>query len=123
MAHRPAKENFPVGWEFPGGKIESGESPESCLVRELNEELGIKTKVNLFCTEIVHHYPTISIKLKAYYCSIASGEIQMLIHDNLKWVEIWELLSYELLPADIPIAINSHLHRRWLCFTPLERGY
>ncbi|HGO5824569.1 TPA: (deoxy)nucleoside triphosphate pyrophosphohydrolase [Mannheimia haemolytica] len=98
IAHRPAKENFPGGWEFPGGKIESGESPESCLVRELNEELGIKTKVNLFCTEIVHHYPTISIKLKAYYCSIASGEVQMLIHDNLKWVEIWYyLMSYYLL--------------------------
>lgn len=104
IAHRPAKENFPGGWEFPGGKIEFGESPEECLERELEEELIIKTKANRLCTEVVHHYPTMSVRLKAYYCSIISGEAQMLVHDNLKWVEISKLLDYDFLPADIPIA-------------------
>lgn len=104
ITRRGPKENNAGGWEFPGGKIEAGETPQECLTRELKEELSIEVTVDKFCTEVNHDYGQMSIKLIAYYCTIIDGEIQISVHDKIKWVKINDLLEYDLLPADIPIA-------------------
>jgi len=104
ITRRAPKENFAGEWEFPGGKIEDNETPQECLVRELKEELNIGVSIDRFCTEVTHDYSNISINLVAYYCTIIEGEIQVSVHDKYKWVQINDLLKYNLLPADILIA-------------------
>lgn len=104
LTRRAPKENFAGGWEFPGGKIEINETPQACLARELKEELNIDVSVGKLCTEVAHDYGNMNINLIAYYCTIINGEIQISVHDKYKWVNINDLLKYDLLPADIPIA-------------------
>lgn len=104
ITRRAPKENFAGGWEFPGGKIEVLETPEECLARELKEELDIGVSVGKFCTEVTHDYGNMNFRLVAYYCTIVQGEISISVHDKYKWIRINELLNYDLLPADIPIA-------------------
>lgn len=89
-------------WEFPGGKIEMGETPEACLLRELKEELAIEVKVNYFLMESVHHYDQISIVLKAYHCSYSRGDIQLQDHDKIEWISPSEFNQYNFAPADRP---------------------
>lgn len=104
ITRRVPKENFAGGWEFPGGKIEANETPQACLARELKEELNIAVSVGKFCTQITHDYGNMNIDLIAYYCTIVDGEIQISVHDKYKWIKIYDLLKYDLLPADVPIA-------------------
>lgn len=104
ITRRAPKEKHAGGWEFPGGKIEAGETPEECLARELKEELNIEVLVGEFCTEVTHAYGNKHINLKAYYCTIVGGEIKVSVHDKYKWVRLMDLLGYDLLPADVPIA-------------------
>jgi len=104
ITRRAPNENHAGGWEFPGGKMETDESPEECLVRELKEELNISVNINKFCTEVTHDYGNVIINLIAYYCSIIDGEIQLSVHDKYKWVDISNLPKHELLPADVSIA-------------------
>lgn len=89
-------------WEFPGGKIEPGETPENCLLRELDEELKIKVEVIQYLAENTHDYGTLSVVLKAYLCSYLEGEFILTDHDEVKWVRLNELTNYALAPADIP---------------------
>lgn len=104
ITRRAPKENFGGGWEFPGGKIEVNETPQECLARELKEELNIVVSVEKFCTGVAYDYGNMNINLMAYYCTIVDGEIQISVHDKYKWIRINDLLKYDLLPADIPIA-------------------
>ncbi len=104
ITRRAQTEQFAGGWEFPGGKVEEGETFEECLARELKEELGIDVSVGTFCASIVHDYETFKINLKAYYCQVTSGVISLSVHDKYAWVQIDKLLEVDLLPADIPIA-------------------
>jgi 8-oxo-dGTP diphosphatase len=104
ITRRAPKENFAGGWEFPGGKIEVNETPQDCLVRELKEELNIDVSIGKFCTEVTHDYGNMNINLIAYYCIIVNGKIQVSVHDKYNWVKINDLLKYDLLPADVPIA-------------------
>ncbi|NLP44642.1 MAG: (deoxy)nucleoside triphosphate pyrophosphohydrolase [Peptococcaceae bacterium] len=104
ITRRAPKENFAGGWEFPGGKIEENETPEESLVRELKEELDITVYVGEFCAEVTHKYDNININLLAYYCTIVKGDISITVHDKYKWIRIKDLLKYDLLPADVPIA-------------------
>jgi len=90
-------------WEFPGGKIEVGESPESCIERELNEELQIKVEINAFLTEQYFDYGIFSVKLKVYVCRFLSGSLSLVDHDDVRWVDPENVLSYQLAPADVPI--------------------
>ena len=91
-------------WEFPGGKLEKDENAEQALIRELKEELNVLVKVESYCLDVIQHYPNISVNLTAFYCRIVSGEPNLIVHKGMKWVKYNELLSYQLLPADIPIA-------------------
>lgn len=91
-------------WEFPGGKIEAGETPEQCLEREMLEEFGILVKVVEFFGESVYHYHNGTIKLLAYLTSWQSGELVPTVHADYRWVAAEELKDFELAPADIPLA-------------------
>ena len=87
-------------WEFPGGKIEPGESREVALRREIQEELGIDIIIeNLLCTT-EYDYPSFHLTMHCYLCSIASGEIELREHKSARWLTAELLDSVEWLPAD-----------------------
>jgi mutator protein MutT len=90
-------------WEFPGGKIEAGETPEACLVRELFEEFGIVTQVGAFFGENTHDYGTKTIQLLAYQVTHVSGEFELMAHDQSRWLSPDELDQVKWAPADIPL--------------------
>ena len=91
-------------WEFPGGKIEPGESPETCLARELAEELGIQVEVGRRLMSTVHAYPELTVELVVHEVRLVSGEPVPHDHDRLAWVRPQDLKSFDLAPADLPIA-------------------
>jgi 8-oxo-dGTP diphosphatase len=89
-------------WEFPGGKIEKGETPEESLVRELKEEMNIEIQVGDYFAENVHHYENISIRLMAYRGRIISGDFHLKDHDEIAWVTLSQLNTFKFAPADVP---------------------
>ena len=91
-------------WEFPGGKLEENETEEECLVREIQEELEISIEVQEHFHNSIYDYGDGALKLKAYRCKWVQGDIDIKYFHIIKWVLPQELLSYKLLPADIPIA-------------------
>lgn len=90
-------------WEFPGGKIEIGETPEECLSRELVEEFQIVTRVGQFIGESIYDYGTKVIRLSAYLVEHISGEFQLIDHDKIAWLSLDELMEIKWAPADIPL--------------------
>lgn len=90
-------------WEFPGGKIEPGESPEQSLVRELKEEMKIKVKVLDYVDESIYDYGDKVVSLQGYIAEILEGEIVLSDHDKYEWVEPQDAYEYGLAPADIPL--------------------
>jgi 8-oxo-dGTP diphosphatase len=103
IAKRAAGSDLQGKWEFPGGKVEQGETPEQCLARELHEEFGINTSVGSFVTESIFHYKEKSIRLLAYMVEYLSGELILTVHDEIKWIGPDEFDSYDMAEADIPI--------------------
>ncbi|MGB9919231.1 MAG: (deoxy)nucleoside triphosphate pyrophosphohydrolase [Moorellales bacterium] len=94
-------------WEFPGGKLEPGESPEACLAREIKEELGLEVRVDEVFAVVYHRYETGPILLLAYECTLADGswpETGLAPDAPAKWVSREELARLDLAPADVPIA-------------------
>lgn len=96
-------------WEFPGGKLEEGESLEECLKREIYEELGIEVQVDKYLTTSEYSYPDFSIELIGYLADYVSGEIKLTDHDRIEWVGPEEMVNYSFAPADLPLieALNS----------------
>ncbi len=90
-------------WEFPGGKIEPGETAAEAIKRELMEEMGVKIESEGLLGENVHEYDEFSVRLIAHYARIVEGEIQLTDHDACKWVEPEKLCEYEMAPADEPL--------------------
>ncbi|MFD0672230.1 8-oxo-dGTP diphosphatase MutT [Cohnella sp. GCM10027633] len=88
-------------WEFPGGKIEAGESVEDCLRRELREEMAIEIEPYAYFGENNHVYDTVCIKLLAYRAKWLGGEIQLVDHDEVRWISCNQLKEYAFAPADI----------------------
>lgn len=93
-------------WEFPGGKIEIGESPENALKRELKEEMEIEIKVGTYVGESIYDYGNTQVALKGYICNLENGEIRLKDHDRYRWIKIEDINNYTLAPADIPLANN-----------------
>lgn len=75
-------------WEFPGGKVEEGETPEICLQRELKEELDIDVEISGFFTENIHNYGRQTIKLISYLVNWIDGDITPLVHERVEWVKL-----------------------------------
>lgn len=92
-------------WEFPGGKIESGETKEQALVREIKEELNIEISVDKFAIDIEYQYPNFYLFMSCFMCSIKEGSIELLEHNDGKWITKEELNTLNWLPADID-AVN-----------------
>ncbi len=90
-------------WEFPGGKLESGESPEEALVRECLEECGIEIEVAEILDVTFHRYPEKDVLLLFYRCSLISGEVRHLQVAAHAWVDPKELDRYDLPPADVRV--------------------
>ena len=90
-------------WEFPGGKVEPGESDEVALERELREELNLSVTVHEYIAESVHDDGRGPVRLVAYRCSIESGELTLQDHDAVRYVRPDEFSAYEFAPADIPL--------------------
>ncbi|MBU3915944.1 (deoxy)nucleoside triphosphate pyrophosphohydrolase [bacterium] len=104
LTRRKRGEHSEGFWEFPGGKIEKGETPPACLERELFEELGVKSKAHEVIIESKYTYANRSILLIALRAELLDNNISLRVHDKLKWVPAEKLLEYKLSPADIPIA-------------------
>lgn len=94
---------FKDGWEFPGGKMEPGETPQQALARELKEELAIDVNVGDFLCTVDYDYPTFHLTMHCFYCSVIGGELTLLEHEAAKWLKTTELHSVNWLPADIEV--------------------
>lgn len=92
-------------WEFPGGKIEPGETEKQALVREIKEELNIEINVDKFAIDIEYQYPNFYLFMSCFMCSIKEGSIELLEHNDGKWITKEELNTLNWLPADID-AVN-----------------
>ena len=91
---------FKDGWEFPGGKVEAGETKEEALVRECREELAITLDVGEVFCEVTHVYPDIRVHLTLFNASIAAGIPQKLEHNDIRWITPAEIPQYDFCPAD-----------------------
>jgi len=100
---RPMGKHLGGLWEFPGGKVECGESPESALIRELREELAVDIEVGSPLGPVIWNYNERMIRLRPYYCRILAGEPQALEHEQLHWCppQDFDVLSWAA--ADVPI--------------------
>ena len=95
--------DFKGGWEFPGGKIEEGETPEEALVREIREELDTEIEVGELLDTIEYDYPTFHLSMKCFWSSIVSGDLVLKEHEAARWLTKNEIFDVEWLPADISL--------------------
>ena len=104
IAQRAPEERLAGKWEFPGGKMEPGETPQQCLSREINEELEVTVEVLDFFGESIYRYEHGEIRLLAYFCRWIEGNFILNVHSRLEWVGRDELGGFDFAPADIPLA-------------------
>ena len=104
---------FKGQWEFPGGKVESGESSREALVREIQEELNVRIKVSRLIDRIEYDYPSFHLSMDCFWCEIADGEIVLKEAESARWLKPGELHSVNWLPADRVLVdeIAEHLAR------------
>lgn len=94
---------FKGGWEFPGGKIEAGETPQEALKREIMEELDTEIRVGDFIKTIEYDYPTFHLSMDCFWCEVVKGDLILKEHEAAKWLTKEQLLDVEWLPADISL--------------------
>ena len=87
-------------WEFPGGKIEQGETPQECIVREIREELATEVRAEQTIGVVEYDYPAFHLTMHCILCTIVSGKLELLEHESAKWLSRETLRSVDWLPAD-----------------------
>ncbi|MBE5861214.1 MAG: (deoxy)nucleoside triphosphate pyrophosphohydrolase [Butyrivibrio sp.] len=95
--------NYKGWWEFPGGKVEPGESPEGALVREIREELDSEISVDEYISTIEYDYPEFHLSMRCYWCSLISGDLVLKEAEDAKWLDVETIDSVKWLPADITL--------------------
>jgi 8-oxo-dGTP diphosphatase len=105
VAQRPAHKHLGLKWEFAGGKVEPGETPEAALVREIHEELGCLVTLRRALPRFTHDYGTVAIEMIPFVCTLAPGSPapHPQEHVAIRWVTLPELKSLDLAPADWPV--------------------
>ncbi len=94
---------FKDGWEFPGGKIEEGETPEQALTREIKEELDTEIQVGELIGTIEYDYPKFHLSMDCFWCEIMQGGLELKEHEAARWLSKEELYSVDWLPADVGV--------------------
>ena len=112
IARRNKDDHLKGKWEFPGGRWEGLEDEKKTLERAFTEVLGIKTKINDYITHSICEYPGHIVDLKLYECDYISGEFKLNIHSEYKWVNIEELLDYDL--ADADVILSKYLIKKYI---------
>ena len=92
--------DFAGGWEFPGGKIEPGETPEEAIVREIHEELEVHIAVDSFITMVDYDYDTFHLHMHCFLCHVASGKLELHEHMAARWLDASNVDTVDWLPAD-----------------------
>ncbi|MEW6054929.1 MAG: (deoxy)nucleoside triphosphate pyrophosphohydrolase [Nitrospirota bacterium] len=110
-AQRSAVMTLPLKWEFPGGKIRGGETPEECLRWEIREELGLEIAVFQQLPFSIHDYSKLTVTLHPFICSIIAGEVTLHEHADATWRRAKELVNLDWAAADVPVldAYLKHL--------------
>ncbi len=93
--------DFENMWEFPGGKVEAGESKEAALIREIKEELELDINVSDFLITVEYDYPNFHLVMDCYLCNICGGKLKLNAHNDARWISIKELDTLNWVPADI----------------------
>lgn len=94
---------LPLKWEFPGGKVKKGEGKKECIKREIKEELQLEIEVLQALKKTEHHYSDFSIRLFPFICEVISGQPTLVVHEQIKWVEIPNLNQYDWAEANLAI--------------------
>jgi len=103
ITQRRADQELPLQWEFPGGKVEPGESPVAALVRELGEEIGVTVAVGRIWEVLFHAYPAFDLVMLVYVCRIVDGVPRPVEVADVAWVAAPDLARWDILPADRPL--------------------
>lgn len=101
---------FKDGWEFPGGKIEPGETPEAAIKREIREELATDIRVEQPLTTVEYDYPTFHLSMECFICKVEKGDLTLLEHEAKKWLSFDELDAVDWLPADLMVLVELQKH-------------
>lgn len=113
-AQRGREMSMPLKWEFPGGKLHPGESPEECLDRELEEELGVRVRIVRALPPVIHFYEEFTIELIPFVCTPAGGRLRLNEHGAVAWLPPRVLPELDWAAADIPVvshylgSLNGH---------------
>lgn len=101
ICQRPKDKARALLWEFPGGKVDAGETHQEALVRECMEELAVTLKVGDLYMQVTHAYPDLTVRLFLYHAWILDGEVRMLEHADTRWITAVDLDQFDFCPADV----------------------